>query len=263
MKKLEDLLEEDEGYFGPGTDLAISLAAVFMLMIAIKVSVDQARKGSFEIEAIRSNQMRLVDTLSSYYGTARKDLGEEHYGILIQEGSVSSSPDIDIRNEATLQRISFGSHVLFEPDEVDLLPAGQAILKVVSDVISAELDHVREIHIQGHADRFRSKTYRSNLELAAQRAMTVYHTLKDYGIDPSRTIMSATSFGEYVPVQRTRTEGPYSDERLAKDNDAPGERRMNRRIEIVLIYRDARTSTVGVRPRMAPHQPPHDFPNES
>ncbi len=243
MRKVEDLIEEDEGYFGPGTDLAISLAAVFMLMIAIKVSVEQARRGSYEIEAVRANQMRLVDALSSYYGTPREDLGEEHYGILIGKGSVASDPDIDIRNEATLQRLSFGSHVLFAPDRVELLPAGRAVLKVVGEVLSTKLDHVREIHIQGHADRLKSKTYGSNLELASQRAITVYHALTDYGIDPSCAIMSAASFGDYVPVQRTKSEGPYSQERLAKDNDTPGKRRVNRRIEIVLIYRDARSSS--------------------
>jgi flagellar motor protein MotB len=67
--------------------------------------------------------------------------------------------------------------------------------------------------------------------------MTVYQALESSGIDPARSIMSATSFGDYVPVTRSRSDAGYSRARLLADHDQPTKQRLNRRIEVVLIYR--------------------------
>jgi flagellar motor protein MotB len=245
MSSRDAFLAEDEGFFGPGTDLAISLAAILILVVSIRAHIDNREKhAQLEIESILRNQVRLVDAIASYYRTQKRVLGHESgsekgdlYGIFIPGSIDSLVPDITFRNDATLQRISFGSHILFEPDEVRLLPQGESILRELGQVLHGEIETIQEIHIQGHADLRRSTKYNSNLELAARRSMTVYLALKDAGINPVHTIMSAASFGEYVPVKRDVTARDYSADRLTQDNDSPHDQLLNRRIEILLNYR--------------------------
>lgn len=238
MSRQDDFLREEDGLFGPGWDLAISLIAVLILAFFIEAAAHQRKEhhGQMEIQAILNSQIRLVDAIAAHYGTQRQNLGPNTYGISIQPGSMAT--DITISNEATLQRISFGDHVLFQSDEVALMPEGRFILKSLSTTLKGELDHILEIQIQGHADLRKPKSYKSNLELAARRAMTVYQTLQDFGIDPTRSIMSASSFAEYVPVARRKSGNlVYSYDQLLRDNDGPANQRLNRRIEVVLTYR--------------------------
>lgn len=240
MKRREDFLRDEDGFFGPGWDLAIALIAVLILTLALEAAARQQafrreRQGEFEIQRIRERQMHLVDQLAAHYSVQRRELGTDTYGIFI--GSRATEPDITIHNDATLQRLSFGDHILFASDEVVLLPGGTLVLTALADVLKGELNHLMEIQIQGHADTLKPKAFKSNLELAARRAMTVYQALESSGIDPARSIMSATSFGDYVPVTRSRSDAGYSRARLLADNDQPTKQRLNRRIEVVLIYR--------------------------
>lgn len=285
MKRLADFIGEDEGLFGPGTDLAISLAAILLIMVAIKSSVaeredlarkqleaqiqeltstverekknrlesqaelrtyreivEQERQGQLEIQEVLDNQARFVEELATQHGTWYREISPNTYVIDLNPGIEGTPPDILIENDATLQRISFGSHALFDPDEIKLLAKGHAILRSLSNVLltGGRLARIQEIQIQGHADPTQTRKYESNLDLAARRAITVFNTLKHFGIDPRRSMMSATTFGEYVPVQRRLSGGDYSPEQLAQDNDSPAEMKLNRRIEILLIYRRSR-----------------------
>jgi len=100
-----------------------------------------------------------------------------------------------------------------------------------------KLGAIQEIQIQGHADNQKSKIFSSNLELAAHRAIEVFKHFQELGIDPTRHIMSATSFGEYKSVQRKYSNTYYNSNRLKRDNNTEKKREKNRRIEVVLIYR--------------------------
>lgn len=282
MKRLADFIGEDEGLFGPGTDLAISLAAILLIMVAVKSSiaersdlarkqlkaqiqeltstvererknrlesqaelrtyreiVEQERQGQLEIQEVLDNQARFVEELAALHGSWYREIRPNTYAIDLNPGVQEYPPDILIENDATLQRISFGSHALFDPDEITLLAKGQTILSALSKVLltGGRLDRIREIQIQGHADPTPTQRYKSNLELAAHRAITVFSTLQYFGIDPEKWTMSATTFGEYVSAQRRSWHGSYSPEQLREDNDSSTERAMNRRIEILLIYR--------------------------
>jgi len=236
----EGMLQEDDGFFGPGWDLAIALIAVLILILAIEARARQQdwrqkQRAQLDIAAILESQLRLIDKLATHYRTQRRSLGQDTFGIFIRSGSLE--PDITIRNDATLQRICFGEHLLFQSDEATLVPGGAAILKDLAAVLEAEVDRLRQIEVEGHADRLTPKAFASNLELAARRAMTVYQALEAYGIDPAHTVMSASSFGAYVPVKRNRADPSYSRSKLIRDNDSPAKQRLNRRIEVVLLYR--------------------------
>lgn len=244
MKRLQDFIINDHGIFGPGTDLVVSLVAVLLITLAISTSsyqqkllnlIREKKEGQLDIQRIQNNQMQIVNGIAVKYNTTPNKIDENKYGISINS---SSQNDIVIENDVTLQRISFGSHILFDPDVAELKHNGELVLEKVGNVFKQKLGVIKETQIQGHADPQRTSKFSSNLELAAHRAIAVFEFFRDeLNINPARHIMSATSFGEYKPVQRTYSDLNYNRFRLKQDNDTEEERKLNRRIEIVLIYR--------------------------
>ena len=78
----------------------------------------------------------------------------------------------------------------------------------------------------------------SNLHLAALRAIEVFNFLQNkIKIDPAKHLMSATSFGEYKPVQRSVRDSTYTPEKLKRHNNTKKLKAQNRRMEILLFYR--------------------------
>ena len=149
------------------------------------------------------------------------------------------STEIVIHNEATLQRYSFSDRILFRRNKYDLNEEGKKTLRVVGREIAKNLKDITEIQIQGHADPDRpAGDYFFNLHLAASRAIEVYKFLqRSIKMDPARRLMSATSFGEYKPVQRSTDDSTYNRQKLMQDNSTRALKAKNRRIEILLFYR--------------------------
>lgn len=239
---------QQDGYFGPATDLVFSLAAVLIIILAVEintvVSLQEERAlieqqlidvgGTIDLKEVKKNQKLLIDTIAEKYDVEASELGKNTYGIEIAK---SGANDIIVTNEATIQRFRFGSHILFDEDEVILKPEGRQAMQVVGSAIADMLEEVKEIQVQGHADPENSNRFKTNLELAAYRAISVYNFLQnDLNIDPSRHLMSATTFGEYMPVQRASTKGAYNKSLLKEHNNTPEKKESNRRIEILLIY---------------------------
>ncbi len=251
MRGLQALTGDDQEFFGPGTDLVLSLVALLVLVVfALNADLRQVPrrdpKTDLDIESVRKAQMAVIRALAGTFGTEPVAMASGEYGIRTDPWS---SPDIIVENEATLQRIRFGSHVLFETDEYDLQPRGEVVLRSFARALEGQLDKLEEIHLQGHADTQPTTRYPSNLVLAAWRAIAVLQFLQAQGIDPTRHLMSATSFGEYDPVTR-RKGGIFGPELLAAANDTEEERALNRRIEVILIYalHRERPASLGGRP---------------
>jgi hypothetical protein len=137
MKGLTGLPEDDQGLFGPGTDLVLSLVAVLVLIV-FALNADYG----FDIEAVREAQLEVVRSLADVFETQPVTVRADVYGIHIEPGG---KPDIVIENEATLQRIRFGSHVLFEPDEYELQPRGKLVLASFARALRDQLEDIREI----------------------------------------------------------------------------------------------------------------------
>lgn len=237
MRSFAGLNEADPGFFGPGTDLVLSLVAVLVLVVfalntdLLKLRSQRDEQG-LDIEAVREAQREVIDAIAQTFDAEVKSPAPGTYEI--QLGS-SSGPDVVIKNEATLQRIRFGSHVLFDTDEYKLQPRGERILEGFARALSPHLNQIQEIHLEGHADTRKTTRYESNLVLASWRAMEVFQFLQRRGIDPTRHLMSATSFGEYDPVDRIGR-ASYNGTLLAAANDTKQERTLNRRIEVILVY---------------------------
>src|SRR2546421_6797048 len=215
----------------------IMLALVLVLCLALFLVAAVITLGTVNLKEVEANQMSMINSIAADYQVQPRRLPDNTYGIYFNN---SNNPDIEIHNDLNSQRITFSDKILFEPDHTEIKPAGEQVLLVVGRQLRAQLALIKEIQIQGHADTRPSQRYRSNVELAANRAIAVFNFLQDkdkVGIDPAAHLMSVTSFGEYNSVQRTLDNTAYSLAKLQADNDSEDRRRRNRRIELVLIYR--------------------------
>lgn len=257
MRRLEDLVDSEPRIFGPGTDLVISLAAVLLLVLVFKsiifrTEVGQLRaekrqaveelaafhRGQVDLEQVLRHQHQLVVSVANQFNEARIiEEDEQTFGVNLDGRIKDGQFDIVFYDDVTLQRIAFGSHILFAPDDVQLSLEGRRVLSKFTHGLLVERRNIKEIQIQGHADTTPSQRYASNLELAALRAVTVFRSLQEFGVSPYEIIMSATSFGGFMSIQRFHSHVPYSRERLELDNRTGEQKRLNRRIELLLIYR--------------------------
>jgi chemotaxis protein MotB len=108
--------------------------------------------------------------------------------------------------------------ILFPSGSATLAADGTATLREVGTVL-AEISE-RRFQVEGHTDNVPIATERfpSNWELSSARAMSVVHVLLDRGVTPAN--ISGAGYGEHRPVA---------------PNDTPVNRRLNRRIEIVML----------------------------
>src|SRR5579863_7134627 len=126
----------------------------------------------------------------------------------------------------------------FNSGQAALLPGAAGKLKRISRVLSRP---GLEIRVEGHSDNqpIHNDQFRSNWELSAARAMNVLLLLvDDAGFDPRN--ISASGFGEYRPVA---------------DNSTSEGRRMNRRVDLVVVQsREPNAVTDAVRAIAKPTQ---------
>jgi len=137
----------------------------------------------------------------------------------ISQGQVTIS---ELKGKLTVNMVDA---ILFDSGKAEVKPAGLEVLQKVIDILKTVKDKV--IRIEGHTDNVQisgslAKKYPSNWELSAARAINVTRFLQQQGIDP--TLLSAIAYGEYHPVA---------------SNDTDEAKMKNRRIEIILVPKDA------------------------
>ncbi|MEZ5308089.1 MAG: OmpA family protein [Pyrinomonadaceae bacterium] len=214
-------------------DLMLALTLVLSLLLFLITAV--VSFGNINLQPIKDNQQQMINSIATNYRVEAKEIAKDSFGI-----STTSSGyfDIQIKNDLNIQRVTFSDRILFRPDETKINPTGQEILKVMGGTLRQQLGIIKEIQIQGHADTLKSARFSSNTQLAAMRAISVLEFFQNkIGIDPFQTLISATTFGEFNSVNRSKTQEPYSKQQVDSDNRTSELRTMNRRIEIVLIYR--------------------------
>ena len=230
----------DFNFWPSFSDLMLSLVLILVLVLFVVSAI--LNVGTIDLSNVGNNQKDIIIKIREAFGIpTKKEDREAIKDITVIKPPQGNEGDIFIKNEPTVQKITFSSHILFQPDEVDLNENGRKVLfevgKILSKYIKSEL--IREIQIQGHADPTPSEKYHSNLELAAMRAISVFNFFKDDlgedNIDPIENLMSVTSFGEYKPVQRSEDK-PYNKSKLDSDNDTPKKKEGNRRIELLIFY---------------------------
>jgi chemotaxis protein MotB len=106
----------------------------------------------------------------------------------------------------------------FNSGQAVLLPGAAAKIERIAKVLT---QHGLDLRVEGHSDNqpIHNAQFRSNWELSTARAMAVVQLLvDDAGFDPHK--ISVAGFGEYRPIA---------------DDATPEGRRMNRRVDLVVV----------------------------
>jgi chemotaxis protein MotB len=114
--------------------------------------------------------------------------------------------------------INLPDNVLFKTGHANVNEEGQKVLKEIANVLKEFKD--RRFQVEGHTDNvpIKSARYPSNWELSTARALNVVHLMIEEGVDPKN--ISAAGYGEFQP---------------RADNETPEGRKLNRRIEIIML----------------------------
>jgi len=114
--------------------------------------------------------------------------------------------------------IQLPQDILFASGSATLSAEGRQTIREVGQVLAGFAD--RSFQVEGHTDNVPISTqqFPSNWELSSARAMSVIRVLLDAGVPPAN--LSGAGYGEYQP---------------RAPNDTPENRRLNRRIEIVML----------------------------
>lgn len=224
----------DFNFWAAFADIMLSVVLVLCLLLFMFAAVISF--GKVNLKRVEENQQSMINSIAKAYKVKPVLRGKDISGISFTGNTID---DIRIQNDLNFQRITFSDKLLFSPDRTEINPIGEEVLSVVGKTLISQLPTIKEIQIQGHADTQKSGKFRTNTELAAMRAISVYQFLQEkVGIDPNQHLMSATSFGEFKSVERGNNDKlAYNREKLLLDNDNEESRSHNRRIEIVLIYR--------------------------
>ncbi|MGD0797057.1 MAG: OmpA family protein [Acidobacteriaceae bacterium] len=114
--------------------------------------------------------------------------------------------------------ISLNELGFFDSGHADLLPGAAPKIEKIAQVLSL---NGLDLRVEGHSDDqpIHTAQFRSNWELSTARAMAVMQLLVDgAGFDPQK--ISIAGYGQYRPVA---------------DNATPDGRRMNRRVDLVVV----------------------------
>jgi chemotaxis protein MotB len=166
-----------------------------------------------EIAALQKVKEEKVKEVSSTYEQLLQNMKSE-----IAQGQVTIS---ELKGKLT---VNMEAAILFDSGKADVKPDGLAILQKMVDTLKGVKD--KAIRIEGHTDNVTisgalTRTFPTNWELSAARAINVTRYLQQQGLDPA--VLSAAAFGEYKPVA---------------DNATKEGRAKNRRIEITLVAKD-------------------------
>ena len=188
-------------------DLMAGLLGAFVLMLVAVLGVQLELVTHLQTEVHKRQQAE-----------QRRQALEQALAVPLASGRVT------LRNG----RIGISGSVLFALNSDQLQPDGQALLKTLATPLKAYLGSRDELlMVSGFTDdrQFRAddqRQFADNLELSAQRALTVTRALIDSGL-PSASVFAA-AFGPEQPV--------------ASNADAAGRSR-NRRVEMAPVPRSA------------------------
>ena len=166
-----------------------------------------------DIVALQKVKEEKVKEVSSTYEKLLQNMKSE-----IAQGQVTIS---ELRGKLT---VNMEAAILFDSGKAEVKDDGLVILNKMIDTLKSVND--KNIRIEGHTDNVQiigalTRTFPTNWELSAARAINVTRYLQKQGIDPA--VLSAAAFSEYKPVA---------------DNGTKEGRAKNRRIEITLVAKD-------------------------
>ena len=169
----------------------------------LKQSTDELSRALAEVSRRRAEADRRVAEFKGLLGRFKSLIDAGTLKVTINDGRMV---------------LQLPSDVLFDSGSARLSKVGKAAIEEVTGVLKEVPG--RRYQIEGHTDNvpIHNPLFRSNWELAAARGLGVLRAMVDGGMDA--TLVSAASYGEFHPTA---------------NNDAEAGRRVNRRIEIIVV----------------------------
>ena len=225
--------------------ILISSSAVLLSACVSSGKYDEAMAEMEKIRASLGDTQGDLSTSQSENDRMRKSLGSTQAKLTASQAEIATLSKIEAetkrRNEIYAQFvnrlqsmidggkltvnidagrivINLPNNVLFKTGSANLNPEGQEALTQIGGVLTQFSD--RRFQIEGHSDNvpIKSSRFPSNWELSTARALSVVHLLTEMGVNPEN--ISAAGFGEFRP---------------RADNEDEDGRKLNRRIEIVML----------------------------
>jgi chemotaxis protein MotB len=203
-KGLEDLLK------AKSDTLSKNITELRQKVSELEGENKKLRENIAEIQRVKEEKVKEV---SGTYEQLLANMKNE-----IAQGQVTIS---ELKGKLT---VNMEAAILFDSGKADVKPEGLTILVKMVDTLKGLSD--KSIRIEGHTDNVQivgglTRTFPTNWELSAARAINVTRYLQEQGIDPAN--LSAAAFAEYKPVA---------------DNSTKEGKAKNRRIEITLVAKE-------------------------
>ena len=208
---LVDDKKQLEGILKAKSDvLSKNISEMRQLVAELKVENSKLNDDITEIQKAKEEKVKEV---SSTYEQLLANMKNE-----IAKGQVTIS---ELKGKLT---VNMEAAILFDSGKADVKPEGLDILGKMVETLKNVKD--KAIMIEGHTDNVQitgvlTRTFPTNWELSAARAINVTRFLQENAIDPVN--LSAAAFAEHKPVA---------------DNGTKEGRAKNRRIEITLATKD-------------------------
>lgn len=191
---------------------------------SLSQNISDLRQKNSELEAENKALKSSIETLQKAKEEKVKEVSNTYEQLLQNMKSEIAQGQVTISELKGKLTVNMEAAILFDSGKADVKVNGLTILLKMVDTLKAVKD--KAIRIEGHTDNVPisgalTRTFPSNWELSAARAINVCKYLQQQGIEPS--ILSAAAFAENKPVASNETrEG----------------RAKNRRIEITLVNKD-------------------------
>ncbi len=206
--------ESEEIWLISYADLMTLLFGLFVLMYSFAMS-----RTPEDVEKVKEGVARSFG--GSYVAPFKKLTNE----IQSAKSRTPLLQDVAIQPLRNGLEVTFQSGLLFETGSADLTEQVQNALKIIAEIIGANIND-DEIVIEGHTDDVPINTARfpSNWELSSVRASRVVREFIKYGFDPTR--INAVGFADSKPLV------PNVDENGVP---LPENRARNRRVVIKIV----------------------------
>lgn len=228
-KKHNEEQENSERWLLTYADLITLLLAFFIMMYTFsKQDAQKYQEVSAHLKAIFSGGSGIAYKASTTSGTSSLDLGSKgatsddikrqlEQGVKNLASNNGNRDNISVFSDERGIVIRIMDKAFFDEGKADLKEKARNALDKIIPVVSQIKNH---ISIEGHTDNVPISTndFKSNWELSVRRSTEVVRYLIEKGRMPPQRI-SASGYAEYRPLA---------------ENNTPGNRALNRRIEIIV-----------------------------
>lgn len=191
---------------------------------ALERQLEDARADAGRLETIlglRGAEMQSLQRRLESLRAVEQEVRERnaiYEDVIARFRSLMDSGQLSVAIDRGRMVIQLPQDILFQSGSATLGTEGRSVIAEVGTVLADFPD--RRFQVEGHTDNVPISTDRfpSNWELSSARALAVVRLLTQQGVLPEN--VSGAAFGEYQPVA---------------PNDDRESRRLNRRIEIVML----------------------------